>query len=209
MGMTSFLREPQVIIHWQWPPLVRLVVRAVREWYRTPQQSVPTPGSTGSTGQDGARVARAIQAAGGSLSRTSHDTEEELVRDLVDAMQSTGAFGSSLVGREFNRDGRTDVVCMASNGEVLAFEAKLSQWRVALHQAYRNTSYAHRSYVVLPLHVAERARSFSDEFARRRVGLCAVRADGTVAILHDAPKVDPPMPWVSDRAVAYLKARAE
>jgi hypothetical protein len=59
---------------------------------------------------------------------------------------------------------------------------------------------------VLPAKVATRAAAFSSEFTRRRVGLCAMKADGTVEVLHAAPRVDPLMPWVSARAVAFLNS---
>jgi len=138
-----------------------------------------------------------------------YQTEAALVRDFVDAIRAEGApLQAVRIGSEFNyRDGRTDVITMSSDGEILAFEAKLTQWRVALHQAYRATSWAHRSYVVLPSNVAKRALRFTTEFDRRRVGLCAISADGTLHVLYAAPRVDPLMPWVSDRAVAYLKAQ--
>jgi hypothetical protein len=39
--------------------------------------------------------------------------------------------------------GRTDVVALRDGEHVIAFEAKLKDWRTALHQAYRNTCFAH------------------------------------------------------------------
>ena len=33
---------------------------------------------------------------------------------------------------------------------LMAFEAKLKDWRYGLDQAYRNTCFAHKSYVVVP-----------------------------------------------------------
>lgn len=133
-------------------------------------------------------------------------TEAALVRDFVEAIRCEGApLRAVQVGAEFDyRDGRTDVITLSGDGELLAFEAKLTQWRVALHQAYRATSFAHRSYVVLPAKVAHRALAHASEFDRRRVGLCAMRADGTIEVLHQAPRVDPLMPWVSSRAVQFL-----
>jgi hypothetical protein len=137
-----------------------------------------------------------------------YESEADLVREFVAAVQSTNTpFPAVKVGQEFNyNDGRTDVL-LSSAGELIAFEAKLTHWKVALHQAYRNTSYAHRSYVLLPTSVAERVVLFSSEFERRRVGLCTI-ADGSIRILHSAPRVEPPMPWVSDRAVSYLSRQA-
>lgn len=133
-------------------------------------------------------------------------TEDALVRDFVEAICSDGTpFPTARLGQEFDhRNGRTDVVSMSHDGDVFAFEAKLTQWRVALHQAYRNTAFANRSYVVLPASVAERAGSFPHEFERRKVGLCAVQADGSLRVVHSAPRVDPLMPWVSERAAAFM-----
>lgn len=141
-----------------------------------------------------------------SKSASPYDSEAQLVRDFVHAIRADQApIRAAIVGAEFDyRDGRTDVISLSHDGELCAFEAKLTQWRVALHQASRATSFANRSYVVLPASVANRALAFSSEFDQRRVGLCAMRADGTLEILHAAPRVDPLMPWVSQRAVAYL-----
>jgi len=136
-------------------------------------------------------------------------SEAALVRDFVDALisgEDLAVLTSPDVAQEFDyRAGRADVVSVSVTGEVVAFEAKLDRWRDALHQAYRNTSFAHRSYVVLPLAVAERAASFSAEFEQRRVGLCAIQ-HGVVTVLHEAPRHDPVQPWLTQLAIVHARA---
>jgi|GEM_PF-1776810 hypothetical protein len=112
-------------------------------------------------------------------------------------------WGAVQVAREFfYRNGRTDVIALASDGCVLAFEAKLERWRAALHQAYRNTCFAHRSYVVLPKEVALRAQRYTAEFDRRGVGLCYVDKEGLV-VLKEATKSEPIQPWLSGLATSH------
>ena len=113
--------------------------------------------------------------------------------------------GATGIVREFTYEtGRTDVVTVSSNGDVLAFEAKLTKWRDALHQAYRNTRFAHQSFVVVPTEIATRASRFAAEFERRGVGLCAVQ-DGRIVIVHAAARTEPLQPWLS--AIASDAAR--
>jgi hypothetical protein len=140
-----------------------------------------------------------------------YDSEATLVRDFVDAVRraSTEPLASTAVGEEFDfRSGRTDVVTLSTAGDLHAFEVKLSRWREALHQAYRATSFANRSYVVLPPEVALRAARFPDEFSARQVGICTLRG-GELEVICEAPRVDPLQPWLAKRAVAHIQSQAE
>jgi len=107
--------------------------------------------------------------------------------------------------REFDyRRGRTDVIAINKSGEVFAFEAKTTDWRTALHQAYRNTCFADFSYVVLPQEGARQASRAEFEFARRSVGLCSVNPDG-IDVLIEAPQLDPVQPWLREIAASDLE----
>ena len=106
-------------------------------------------------------------------------SEQELVRcflaQLVESRHLHFDESCVQVSSEFNyARGRTDVVALSQDGEVFAFEAKLSKWRVALHQAFRNTCFSDRSYVVLPMETALRARQYEHEFDIRKVGLIGI-----------------------------------
>jgi hypothetical protein len=134
-----------------------------------------------------------------------YDSEADLVRLFVDALLRVkdSPFETTTVGWEFDyRSGRADVISVTWDGEVVAFEAKLSRWRDALHQAYRNKCFAHQSYVLLPWDVAERAVTYQGEFEARRVGICALK-DGTLVKLVDAPRHEPLQRWLADRAVEH------
>ena len=99
------------------------------------------------------------------------------------------------------RSGITDILARTKRNEVIAFEAKLSDWRRAIYQAYRNTTFALRSYVVLPEHVARRAQKSPDTFMNYGVGLCAC-ADGELSVLIEARYSEPLMEWLTRRAHA-------
>jgi len=133
--------------------------------------------------------------------------ESHLVKALVDHLNSEHCpFSSNLVGFEFDYlAGRIDVVATNTDGELISFEAKLDRWREALYQAYRNTSFCHFSYVVLPESTVQRALKGRIEFERRGVGLCSVGASG-IRIEILASKREPLQPWLTRNAIAHAAA---
>ncbi len=125
---------------------------------------------------------------------------------LQQARDDSSPWGQIKVRLEFFYSrGRTDVVAVSEDGKVLAFEAKLTKWRVALRQAYRNKCFADRSYVVLPESSGISASRFEAEFARLGVGLCFV-SENDLMIVHDAPNSTPLQPWLRERAVSFACA---
>ncbi len=136
----------------------------------------------------------------------AYESEHELVEAFCAALCADDSPWAGVAHmREFEyKRGRTDVVAMDSAGTILAFEAKLTRWRDALHQAYRNTCYAHFSYVVLPEQTAARARRHSWQFERRAVGLCCISRGGIV-IAIPASKCDPIQPWLSRLAAGHIE----
>ena len=112
-------------------------------------------------------------------------------------------FGHVSIAHEFDySEGRTDVVALNDEGDVIAFEAKLTRWRDALHQAYRNGSFAHFSYVLLPRLAADLALRREHEFHKRRVGLCVLEGD-EVLIEIPATRIDRLHPWLTEAARQY------
>ena len=124
--------------------------------------------------------------------------EEALVNTFVACLNGgVSPWGTLNVVKEFfYQRGRVDLVGVAEDEEVIAFEAKLMRWRHALQQAYRNKCFAHRSYVLLPHKVAEHAFRYRIEFERRRVGLCTI-LENRLLVLCDSLKVEPLQPWLS------------
>lgn len=137
------------------------------------------------------------------------ESESALVAHFVASLQTGDApWGEVRVGEQFlHRSGRTDVVAVTNAGEVIAIEAKLTRWRDALHQAYRNTCFAHVSYVLLPERAATLAKQYAEEFTRRMVGLCCLMED-RVEVLLEAPRTVPLQPWLTDRVLAYIDAES-
>lgn len=136
--------------------------------------------------------------------------EADLVCIFVSRLQGrTSPFGDVNFGLEFDyRSGRADVIARCESGEVLAFEAKLRDWKYASHQAYRNTCFAHRSYIIVPIDTARIAKKFNGEFIKRGVGICVLTEDG-IEILLEARRADPLMPWLSERAGEYATRSEE
>src|SRR5690554_1997168 len=102
-----------------------------------------------------------------------------MVLTFIDHLHvSSTPWGTVKVATEFfYQRGRTDLV-VVSGGNLIAFEAKLNKWRIALQQAYRNKCFADVSYVILPEREARIASRYQGEFERRGVGLCFVNSSG-------------------------------
>jgi hypothetical protein len=133
-------------------------------------------------------------------------SEKELVDVLLGFLSSEGSpWLLSKLKTEFEyTNGRTDVIGLLGSNTILALEAKLTKWREALQQAYRNTCFAHQSLVVLPWKVAERASAYRHEFEQRSVGLCGVGPQGVVVLIEPCG-VEPLMPNLTSKALANLE----
>jgi hypothetical protein len=132
-------------------------------------------------------------------------TEEMLVESFVALLAANDTpWGEVRFNREFDYSrGRTDVVALAKAGTLIAIEAKLKDWKCALHQAYRNTCFAHQSFVLLPKATALTTLAFLSEFEKRGVGLCYI--DGTeLVVLQDSPPSAPIEPWLASEAVSHV-----
>ncbi len=131
-----------------------------------------------------------------------YKTERELVCRFVRRLSKPrNPWGTVRVSREFfYQRGRADVLALTDDGDhLIAFEAKLTKWRQALHQAYRNRCFAQSSYVLLPRAIAMAAERWSEEFRRRNVGLCYIEGARIVVVL--APdKLAPLEPWLWNQA---------
>lgn len=134
-----------------------------------------------------------------------YPTEQHLVDSFVEHLhEQQTPWGPLTIALEFfYQRGRVDVIARTADGDVVAFEAKLTRWRDALQQAYRNTCFAHRSYVVLPPETAAVARQYEADFARRRVGLCYIAGDQLVVVYHP-PRADPLQPWLAAEAALHV-----
>ena len=135
------------------------------------------------------------------------DNEQALVASFIARLAANASpWGTVYAATEFYyQRGRTDVVACTEDDCVIAIEAKLEDWRTALHQAFRNRCFAHRSYVLLPKPIALRAHLYAAEFDRRQVGICYL--DGTdIVLLHDVEGAEPLEPWLSLQAKWHIQS---
>ena len=133
------------------------------------------------------------------------ENEEKMVLTFIDHLHvSSTPWGTVKVATEFfYQRGRTDLV-VVSGGNLIAFEAKLNKWRIALQQAYRNKCFADVSYVILPEREARIASRYQGEFERRGVGLCFVNSSG-INIVYEADIALPLQPWLHKKALEYIE----
>lgn len=103
----------------------------------------------------------------------------------------------------FYISGKTDIIASTNNGNLIAFEAKLNRWRVAMNQAYRNTAFAHYSYVLIPKPVVDNALKHKHEFERRGLGLCSIDPEG-IKIEILPKRKEPIQPWLTNAAFSYI-----
>ena len=77
-----------------------------------------------------------------------YSLEAHLVNDFKNHIKDPqNLFSISDFASEFDyRNGRVDIIGQSGRGYLLSFEAKLYDWKKALNQAYRNTSFSHYSY---------------------------------------------------------------
>ena len=135
--------------------------------------------------------------------------ESNLVDEFLSISRTNAAWNQMRTYTEFDyQRGRTDIIGIDPNGVLIAIEAKLEKWRDALHQAYRNTCFAQRSYVLLPEKIALIAARYLAEFERRRVGLFYL-SDGEIVVAYEPPMVEPIQPWLSKVAIDAINANTE
>lgn len=132
-----------------------------------------------------------------------YSSEQELVACFLEQLADHNPWDSPTYRTEFNYSrGKTDIVTISRNDEVIAIEAKLSRWKNALQQAYRNRCFADKSYVLLPLDVAQKASQYSREFERRGVGICCLQ-NGNITILKEATADEPIQGWLRQAAFKF------
>lgn len=131
--------------------------------------------------------------------------ECDLVKDFENHIyKSENPFTKLSIAFEFSYEtGRVDVVGVTENEELISFEAKLKDWRSAVQQAYRRTSFSHYSYVVLPKPTALKVIKYWHEFEARGIGLCSVTPT-EIKIEIPAVKQIPFMPWLTQAALEYI-----
>lgn len=135
--------------------------------------------------------------------KAHYASEDIFVKEFCSVLESNESpWGQVNIIREFYYTrGRTDVVAVDQNDNVFAFELKLNRWPKAMQQAYRNTCFAHSSFVVLPESSARLAHRYFRDFARRSIGLCSI-IDGEVVVLVPAVHQKPIQLWLSNIAIS-------
>jgi hypothetical protein len=133
-------------------------------------------------------------------------TESGMVRYFLQCIRETRSpWGPLEIAQEWNYEsGITDVLTRSADGALIAFEAKLKDWRKACLQGYRNSGFADLVYIVLPEVVAYRVRENASYFARHQVGLC-VCTSIAVEIVIPAPRNEPVMTWIRNRAASEFE----
>lgn len=137
-------------------------------------------------------------------------TEASLVECFVGALQSGRThYGPVQISTEWDhKSGFVDVLARDTSNALIAFEAKLTEWRRAYLQAYRNAAYANRTYVLLPSETVHRALRAREDFEFRGIGLCGF--DGkNIQVLIEAAEQDALLVWLRQRAHEHFNGQPD
>lgn len=128
--------------------------------------------------------------------------EKDLVETFCSLIASKNSpWPQSHYTKEFSYSGgKTDILLLDNSKTLIALEAKLHRWREALQQAFRNTAFAHESYVLLPRRAALRAANNREDFLKRNVGLLLCDADHVEVLLQPSNAL-PIQSWLCKKAV--------
>ncbi len=122
-----------------------------------------------------------------------YQSEAAFVRSFVGLLRAAPSpFEHVGYAREFSNgtSSRPDIIIVTQSGEVIAIEAKLTRWRDAMGQAYRNTFFSDRSFVLLPPSIARRAAQNVAELHAHGIGVCTM-VDNAIEIVSEAPLAQP------------------
>lgn len=89
--------------------------------------------------------------------------------------------------------------------EIVTVEAKVKNWRKSVQQAYRNSIFAHRSFVALPEQVARRVKT-DPVFSKLGIGLLAVNEKQQVYVLRRSRRQNPRV-WAYYYKLAFQSAK--
>jgi len=117
-------------------------------------------------------------------------TEKDLVESALPLIQSFFASEDEVIIVQEPKGlfGIPDVLLY--NGEVVAIEFKLKNWKKALQQAFRYRSFSCESYVFLDSYYIGSAVRNLDEFERFNIGLCGVTEEG-IETYHKPSRKNP------------------
>ena len=127
-----------------------------------------------------------------TLLRLGEATAIRIAEHLFAPLSAIGAAVHRLVGLRVlkrRRSGDTEVYrvserALPRDAEVVAVEAKLRRWRVALEQATAYLEFANRAFVAMPSDTARRNTAMLEACAERGVGVIAVDAACAATVLE-------------------------
>jgi hypothetical protein len=94
------------------------------------------------------------------------------------------------------------------NGDIVAIEFKLKDWKRALQQAFRYRSFSYESYVFLDSDYIGSAVKNLDQFERFNIGLCGVTEEG-IESYHKPNRKNPFSSDMINRAYELFDIKCE
>lgn len=130
--------------------------------------------------------------------RTELLFQNAFLRLWIESVRGSGVGGSQF---ELSNCGIADYIWINTSKQIDAFEFKMSNWKGGLIQAVRYKNYASRSFLVLPMKIAQRISKEEKALKQFNVGLYGFDAKNKEIELLLSPKSEKPL-----NAAAYNKA---
>jgi len=133
--------------------------------------------------------------------------EEDLIATFCSfLMGNSEPWGELLWTREFYFGrGRSDIIGLAPDGDIFAFEAKLTDWSKVINQAHRNTCFANYSVIVLPSRIEDSLARYESAILKRGLGVCFV-SETSMSIPIFPRRFSPIQPILTGVARTYVEA---
>ena len=130
--------------------------------------------------------------------RTELLFQNAFLRLWIESVSDNGVGGCQF---ELSNCGIADFIWVNSSKQIDAFEFKMSNWKGGLIQVVRYKNYASRSFLVLPMKIAQRISKEEKAIKQFNVGLYGFDVKTKEIELFLSPKSEEPL-----NAVAYNKA---
>lgn len=137
--------------------------------------------------------------------RTEILFQNAFLRKWIETKKELGVGGSQF---ELTNCGIADYIWVNSKKQIDAFEFKMTSWKTGLEQALRYKNYASRSYLVLPINIAERIILQEPSLKRMNVGIYGFDTQKKEIKLFLSPKRQKPLNAnLYEKAICVLKRK--
>jgi hypothetical protein len=136
-----------------------------------------------------------------AINNSGYRYESDLVSDFINSIHLLPKHKVVKSFKEFDyQRGRADICALSSSQDLICIEAKLKNWKSAFHQAYKNTSYSHYSYILVPEKLVSTFENRQISTRYDGIGIISM-GDRGLSMIKKAKKNKPIQPWLTKQAI--------